>query len=94
MESLLTMNDIAAVASALKQEMDQSYKKEESGIYSNTSAESKADSSWECFDNEITDPSSFDPPIQSSNLACKMVCNISSITEDEFQNKGMILFVS
>ena len=69
----------------VKMEMDLSYNKsDESGIYSNNSATSSHDSSWEFLADEIADPEVFDPPIlQSSNLEGNRISyNISTIEGD------------
>ena len=83
-----------------KIEMDQSYQERnlsnESGVFSNESGNSKENtaenSSWEFWENEIADPTAFDPPfLQSTNLLenKNMVqCSFSSIDELSVSNKG------
>ena len=90
------MNDIVAkdlpVPTLAKQEMDRSYEKEvESGFQSSFSSATKTDSedSWVMIKGETVDPLAFDPPIQSSNLSENMFCNISTISGDGQQFKGL-----
>ena len=83
-----------------KIEMDQSYQERnlsnESGVFSNESGNSKENtadnSSWEFWENEIADPTAFDPPIlQSTNLfenKNMVPCSFSSIDELSVSNKG------
>ena len=92
MEELVVANEIPMTAID-KQEMDQSY---ESGFQSSGTCQ-ETDSSWIMFKDEIADPDRFDPPINSSNVSdgilCKIdKCDISSITGDELQYKGIELF--
>ena len=97
--SELAMN-VIPLAIIEKQEMDQSYEREdESGFQSSFATTSNADSenSWVMHKNEIMDPIAFNPPIlQSSNLSANMICtldtNLSSISGDEPQFKGQTNF--
>ena len=69
----------------VKQEMDQSVKaNDESGVFSNHSMGNSTGEwekgEWICFENEISDPSKFNPPILYSAKPRKIpACNISSI---------------
>ena len=66
----------------IKQEMDESIRQDESGVFSNQSAESSNDclavGNWDCHEGEVSDPK-FDPPIASTNLRKIPPCNISVI---------------
>ena len=65
----------------IKHEMDESVVKNESGIFSNNSAnvsDSFGDGNWDQHDGEISDPK-FDPPIASTNVRKIPPCNISTI---------------
>ena len=84
MENMLTEAP-EVVISIAKIEMDQSYENGgESGVFSqgSTSANETTES-WEFFEDEISDPEKFDPPIlNSTNLEgnkCRIMCSISSI---------------
>ena len=79
----------------VKQEMDESVKKDESGIFSNHSANTSSNSSkgnWDYHEGEVSDPI-FDPPIVSTNVRKIPPCNISSIEGqtglNDFSAKGM-----
>lgn len=66
----------------IKHEMDESVKNDESGVFSNQSAESSIEcggsGNWDCHEGEVSDPS-FDPPIVSTNLRKFPPCNLSKI---------------
>lgn len=83
-----------------KREMDQSYQAlgnstDESGVFTNESANTDTDSSWNQWENEITDPRTFMLPIlHSSNLNGNenvIYCSLSSIDDLSLVSKGMIM---
>ena len=83
-----------------KIEMDRSYRNlacttDESGVYTNESNSMKvdeSDSSWNLWENEITDPKAFMLPIlHSSNLNGNenvIYCSLSSIDDLSLVSKG------
>ena len=83
-----------------KREMDQSYQVHgsstvESGVFSNESTNATtadSDSSWNLWENEITDPKTFMLPIlHSSNLNGNenvIYCSLSSIDDLSLVSKG------
>ena len=101
MEQILiaSQTQVTAPEQREKLEMDRSYQvpgsvTNESGVFSNESADSKltGDSSWNFWENEITDPNAFMLPIlHSSNLNGNenvIYCSLSSIDELSLVSKG------
>ena len=102
MEQLLIASQLpeGILEQAGKREMDRSYQApgdatNESGVFSNESTDSKtmnSDSSWNLWENEITDPKAFVLPIlQSSNLNGNdrvIYCSLSSIDDLSLVSKG------
>ena len=102
MENILIASQTAEVENGIQEkiEMDQSYQNQaiaadESGVFTNESNSMNvtgSDSSWNLWENEITDPKAFMLPIlHSSNLNGNenvIYCSLSSIDDLSLVSKG------